>query len=85
VPGDAHSRCLHPAIGEQDANPFAAIFMLLADPDKVSAAALQLHITANPIGVRNGWFLWPANFDPVWLITCEGFEAIPPKSPPTSL
>lgn len=25
-------------------------------------------------GVRNGWFCWPFNFDPTWLISCTGFK-----------
>ena len=26
-------------------------------------------------GIRRGWFLWPFNFDPVWLVSCDGFQA----------
>jgi hypothetical protein len=33
------------------------------------------NVTANPAGVRRGWFSWPYNFDPVWLVSCDGFEA----------
>lgn len=25
-------------------------------------------------GIANGWFWYPFNFDPVWLINCDGFE-----------
>lgn len=25
-------------------------------------------------GIRNGWFRWPVNFDPVWLLSCDGFS-----------
>jgi hypothetical protein len=25
-------------------------------------------------GIANGWFYHPFNFDPVWLIYCDGFE-----------
>jgi len=25
-------------------------------------------------GVKNGWFMWPLNFDPTWLISCDGFS-----------
>ena len=25
-------------------------------------------------GRNKGWFLWPLNFDPVWLVSCDGFE-----------
>lgn len=35
-----------------------------------------LAITANPHGVKNGWFSWPFNFDPVWLESCSGFERL---------
>lgn len=25
-------------------------------------------------GIERGWFLWPVNFDPVWLLACNGFS-----------
>ena len=25
-------------------------------------------------GIRNGWFNWPYSFDPIWLVSCDGFE-----------
>lgn len=28
----------------------------------------------NDIGIREGWFFWPLNFNPVWLISCNGFS-----------
>lgn len=31
-------------------------------------------VFAKTHGVRNGWFHWPINFDPVWLETCTGFS-----------
>jgi hypothetical protein len=34
-------------------------------------------VTGNSHGIRMGWFLWPANFDPVWLETCDGFSDNP--------
>lgn len=34
----------------------------------------KAHVTANPHGVRMGWFLWPLNFDPTWLVSCDGFS-----------
>ncbi len=37
-------------------------------------AAAMLHIRANDHGIRNGWFVWPVNFDPVWLEHCDGFS-----------
>ena len=32
-------------------------------------------VEGNPHGIKNGWFLWPSCFDPVWLLSCDGFRA----------
>lgn len=63
VPGDAHSECAHPIT-----EPFGAASGIVGMGD-------VLGIVANPHGVRSGWFLWPVNFDPVWLESCNGFES----------
>lgn len=34
-------------------------------------------VEANAHGVRMGWFIWPFNFDPVWLTKCDGFSDRP--------
>ena len=73
IPGDAHSRCAHPAIEGADENPFGA--MVQAMNGKFAEAGRQLGITGHALGVARGWFLWPAEFDPTWLLTCNGFEA----------
>jgi hypothetical protein len=70
VPGDAHSCCNHPLV-KQDGNPFGAIVDMLSG--KNVAAAVQLDIKGDATGIRRGWFMWPANFDPVWLLNCNGF------------
>jgi hypothetical protein len=28
-------------------------------------------------GIKGGWFIWPLNFDPVWLKSCNGFSDKP--------
>ena len=43
-------------------------------------AGRTAHVTANPTGVRRGWFNWPLNFDPVWLVTCDSWTDEPPGS-----
>lgn len=72
IPGDAHSRCNHPAV-KQDDNPFGAMVDMLLGKNR--AAANQLGISGAEIGIRHGWFMWPANFDPAWLKSCNGFES----------
>ena len=37
-------------------------------------ACATAKVKGDPHGIRSGWFLWPWNFDPVWLISCTGFK-----------
>jgi len=37
-------------------------------------AAVKLGVTCREYGLRSGWFAWPYNFDPIWLLTCSGFQ-----------
>ena len=38
---------------------------------------ISANVTGNPHGIRSGWFLWPLNFDPTWLESCDGFSDDP--------
>ena len=40
-----------------------------------SCANKKAHVDGNEYGRKNGWFMWPWNFDPTWLISCDGFKA----------
>lgn len=73
IPGDAHSSCRHPSISDISSNPMTRLLEALGGGAPVGAD--RLGVTGHPHGIRCGWFGWPANFDPVWLITCNGFEA----------
>lgn len=70
IPGDAHSCCNHPKV-IQDSNVFGALMGMMAG--KSIEVAKELEIEGDPHGIKNGWFLWPASFDPVWLVSCNGF------------
>jgi hypothetical protein len=37
---------------------------------------LKAIVKGNNYGVKMGWFFWPVNYDPVWLISCNGFSNI---------
>ena len=37
-------------------------------------ANAEAKVSAVEHGVKNGWFYWPMNFDPVWLVSCTGFQ-----------
>lgn len=71
VPGSAHSSCKHPDL-DADSNVFGALVEMLSG--KFNEVAKKLNIKGNPMGMRNGWFSWPADFDPTWLVNCDGFS-----------
>lgn len=85
VAGSAHISCHHPevkAAGIHD-NPMlgmASIFGSVGRTPPVMIGGL-LGVEGNPHGVANGWFQWPMNFDPTWLLKCEGFS--PKETHPT--
>jgi hypothetical protein len=33
-------------------------------------------------GIKSGWFNWPLNFDPTWLLECDGFSDNPKDKKP---
>lgn len=35
------------------------------------------HVEGVPHGIVKGWFKWPVNYDPVWLVSCDGYSADP--------
>lgn len=34
-----------------------------------------IKVALNEHGVKNGWALWPFNFDPIWVQECNSFKA----------
>ncbi len=81
VPGSAHSCCQHPAV-KADAivnDPAVQLIGVLGrrsgHTSVPSTASRTLHICAAEQGIRRGWFIWPVNFDPVWLERCDGYAA----------
>lgn len=77
IPGDAHSRCNHPE-ASPGSSPLADVMSIFASAGRVppvanAHAAGKLNISANAHGIRQGWFNWPFNFDPVWLQNCDGY------------
>jgi hypothetical protein len=78
VPGDAHSCCNHPKVSAIIDDPLAQVLGILGSVGRgpgLQGLGIKLGVTGNQHGIRNGWFNWPVNFDPVWLETCNGFEA----------
>ena len=64
--GSVHSTCKYPGTSTGMLDFFVPQNLALRQ---------KLKIVGNPHGVRNGWFMWPVNFDPVWLENCDGFKS----------
>lgn len=71
IPGDAHSRCVHPSLSKGDGDFMSSLVAMLTGEN--NEAVKLLNIIGDKHGIRSGWFLWPANFDPTWLNNCDGF------------
>ena len=79
VPGDAHSCCRHPALGDISSDTLAQVFAIFASVGRVAPVQVvidKLGIKANYHGIKNGWFNFPFNFDPLWLEKCKGFTEL---------
>lgn len=33
----------------------------------------EAKVERNPHGINNGGFIWPMCYDPIWLVSCDGF------------
>ncbi len=40
----------------------------------ISCTNKEAKVKGNEVGKKKGWFSFPHNFDPVWLIKCDGFK-----------
>ena len=65
VPGSAHSSCKYPGVSNN-------LFDLFNEDN--ARIFNELKIKGSPTGIKNGWFTWPFDFDPVWLDRCRGFK-----------
>ena len=83
VPGSAHSCCNHPITKADHDNPLAKMLGIFAGVGRAlpitGETARKLNIKGNACAIPRGWFNWPFNFDPVWLESCDGFEAVERK------
>ena len=75
IPGDAHSRCVHPKCRNISEDPLLGVFSILSSVrGGLPPIKSGLRVRGNPVGIRHGWFNHPLNFDPHWLEECDGFE-----------
>lgn len=93
IPGDAHLECDHPiakAVGPDTLIAFGTgiatgFNIKLNSPD----GPLEISVYGDEHGIREGWFVWPIDFDPVWLKSCnltdiDKYYVDPATAPATS-
>lgn len=69
IVGSAHTRCGHPAITFLTGDPLMEIAALMGRAPSLLVPSAGL-VEGHPTGISRGWFQWPLNFDPVWLVRC---------------
>jgi len=77
VAGSAHICCEHPSVSEAKNDPMLAVMGIFASVGRVApimANSNKLNVKGNSHGIKNGWFNFPYNFDPVWLESCDGYK-----------
>ena len=73
VAGSCHSSCHHPDI--EDSKRFLHLLVVMGVGATAVGGKDGWLIKGDPHGVQKGWFQWPDNFDPVWIVGCGGYEA----------
>lgn len=76
LPGSVHSKCNHPKVAQGTDDPLMNILATFASAGRMLPVQLEtdLNVEGDPHGIAEGWFNWPWNFDPAWLVSCDGFE-----------
>ncbi len=75
IPGDAHSSCCHPSLKNiyNDASlHLKSIFAGRVKPFVIINN--EIGVEVDKYGVKNGWCIFPFNFDPIWIIQCKGYK-----------
>lgn len=73
--GSAHSKCVHPKNNVSLENPLLEVLSIFGSVGRVpNLVSGGLKVKGSEHGIKNGWFNYPFNFDPVWLLECDGYE-----------
>lgn len=73
--GNTHSGCRHPLTAAAHQLPIAAMIEALGQALPVPVPGLE--VAGDSHAIAMGWWAWPYNFDPTWLVACNGFESAP--------
>lgn len=72
LPSTTHLACRHPATERAHQNPLAGLITAMGGALPLPSPP-GLTVRMHPHGIRNSWASWPWNFDPTWLVECDGY------------
>lgn len=74
VPNSRHSCCNHPEAlkVEQSGESLMSLMKGYVEDSRVNQVT-NIKVEAEAQGIQGGWFMWPWNFDPLWLKSCTGY------------
>jgi hypothetical protein len=82
VPGDAHSKCEHP--DTQDSHNQVIAMAAFMQGFRSVQFSDQMTVEGVAHGIRMGWFMFPVNYDPTWLVSCTGYTSMQEDTPQKS-
>lgn len=80
IVGDAHSQC---KAMEDDSRELLASIAVQTFKQPLTIGKLKVDF--DPYGIRMGWCNWPINYDPLWVVSCNGFEIKDDSTTPNKL
>jgi hypothetical protein len=73
VAGSAHSSCnVIRSSGDEKSRELE--LLLAAGSVRLTDGEDNPMVKLNPHGIKNGWAMWPLDFDPVWVDDCKFFN-----------
>ena len=67
-----HCKCKHPSIRGTLVS-FVVLREIIAHGESERQG---IKVIGDSNGIKSGWFNFPVNFDPIWLLSCTGREEI---------
>lgn len=77
IPGDCHIRCDHYLLHNASNKNIVYLSLSTLSPRDISnikTTAKKLKIKIDIYGFSRGLAMWPFNFDPKWILNCNGRE-----------
>jgi hypothetical protein len=69
--GSTHSRCNILKLGDNEYSDLLEIYIASGKYSIINESTKEPLVKLNEHGVKNGWALWPINFDPIWVESCN--------------